>query len=168
MNFKEYLQTAEQLQAEKALLEGAWVVKSKDGVEKRFKREDSPEAKAWSQTVAKKSMAKTPDEKAKEKELKASIEAQADKLLFGAILRIGEWTQLDWSDLFDMDAKPVLVKAVKKNPMAYPEKFVDAVKELEKHGSYDKLRPYLNRAIKNAKQGSSWDSYVRQMSASLD
>jgi hypothetical protein len=36
------------------LLEGAFVVKSKDGVEKRFKKHDSPDALAWKETTAKK------------------------------------------------------------------------------------------------------------------
>jgi hypothetical protein len=38
--------------------EGNWVIKSIDGIEKRFKDRDSVEAKAWSSTVAKKRSAK--------------------------------------------------------------------------------------------------------------
>lgn len=38
----------------KQIDEGMWVVKSKDGVEKRFKDVDSPEAKAWKESTAKK------------------------------------------------------------------------------------------------------------------
>lgn len=37
--------------------EGMYVVKSKDGVEKRFKDDDSAEAKAWRQKIAKKAVA---------------------------------------------------------------------------------------------------------------
>ena len=40
------------------LFEGAFVVKSKDGVEKRFKDADSVEAKQWKETTAKKSKPK--------------------------------------------------------------------------------------------------------------
>lgn len=36
------------------LKEAMWVIKSKDGVEKRFKNDTSPEAIAWKDTVAKK------------------------------------------------------------------------------------------------------------------
>jgi hypothetical protein len=39
---------------------GMWVIKSKDGVEKRFKDDESPEAVVWKATIAKKPKAPKP------------------------------------------------------------------------------------------------------------
>lgn len=145
------------------LTEGAFVVKSKDGVEKRFKNPDSPEAKAWKEKTVGKKVA--PEDKEANKQLKKDIEGQADRLVWMAIHTISEWGELDWIDLFNMTAKPHLIKAVKKNPLAYPQKFVYAVRDLEHNDTIDALYPYLNRAVKSAKAAGSWNGYVRQMTS---
>lgn len=146
------------------LLEGVWVIKNKDGQEKRFKVKDSPEAKAWAASSSRQRKLH-PDVKAANKEAKAKMEENIDRLVWMAIMHISEWGALDWIDLVSHFALPVLTKGVKTDPGAYPEDFVKLI--LRQKGGLDfdftQLRPYFNRVVKKHKHAGSWDGYARQM-----
>lgn len=142
------------------LTEGAFVVKSKDGVEKRFKNPDSPEAKAW-----KASLQQKPVKIPKNDGYQAELEENAVKLVWTAIHKMDEWGALDWIDLFKSSALPHIAKSVKNYPNDYSDKFKAVVDEMKRHDVYDKITPYLNKAVKSAKAAGSWNGYVRQMSS---
>lgn len=149
------------------LLEGAYVVKNKDGVEKRFKNANDPKAQAWKESG--KSV-----EKAKKAERDAQIKAAAEKdvqedvdLVWSAIRRIQDWEALDWIDLVKMQAVPYLVKELSKNPNKYSPPLRRAVKQAAAtppNDEFDPLLKYFDMACKGAGEGG-WKKYARSMTS---
>ena len=137
----------------KGLNEGMYVVKSKDGVEKRFKDADSADAKTWKSSTQKKATVNREAQKKKELDL-----------TWSALQKVGEWTQLDWTDLVRMDVIPYLVKEINKDIHSYSDAFLDSVGEAQGiDGMYDSLINYFDKAVK-AHGEKGWRSYVRDMS----
>lgn len=138
------------------LNEGMYVVKNRDGVEKRFKSADSADAKAWKDSSS-----------AKPTKVKVDRTAQVDKanqLVWRAISEIDGFGELDWSDLVRMKVLPRLTKALRELPDAYPEALHDAVAEARGNwGTYDRLIKFFDKAVKAYGREKSWNSYVKSM-----
>jgi hypothetical protein len=83
---------------------GMWVIKNKDGVEKRFKDDESPEAKAWKSS----NTAKRPSAVPKEKFSKEWWEYQEDNKTFEKIM---PWTKIDKYDLDSASLKDAFESA---------------------------------------------------------
>lgn len=157
MNFKTYLQTAEQLQAEKDLLEGQYIVKSKDGIEKRFKTFND-EAKAWAAKESPAGQKKTLD--AENKGLEKSVHEGMLTLVWKAVNGPWEWTQLDWSEVVRIMVVPALKKMIKGHNVS-PE-LTRAIKEYDDSNEAP-LYKLFDKAVRQQKEGSSFTVWANQM-----
>ncbi len=90
------------MKIQELLTEGAFVIKSKDGVEKRFKKE-GPESEAWSKTIAKK-----PKTVKAEKFSTAWWEQKEDA---GDVDMILPWTKIDKYNLSSNDLEAAFENA---------------------------------------------------------
>jgi hypothetical protein len=84
---------------------GSWVIKNKDGVEKRFKDDESPEAKAWKNSNS----AKRPSPVPKEKFSKEWWQYQEDN--DKTFEKIMPWTKIDKYDLDSASLKDAFESA---------------------------------------------------------
>lgn len=93
-----------------ALVEGVYVVKSKDGVERRFKKADSPDALKWKETVAKKPT--VPKEKYTQAWWDFQWEKSLDKKgLYAVDERVYPWSDIDKYELDSEILKPAFKEA---------------------------------------------------------
>jgi hypothetical protein len=116
------------------LTEGQWIVKSLDGVAKRFRDGTSPEAKAWAASVS--------------KQPKATMKTDQSKIesfVWQTISTTSGWGDLDWVDLVNLYVIPSLWRGASQDQ--YGEAFSDAVFSA-KSGDWDKLNGYLDAAVK--------------------
>ncbi len=128
------------------MVEGAYVVKNKDGVEKRFKDADAPAAVAWKnsgkQAVAKKTPAPKVDKKAQLDHEVWTVEH--------CMTTADGWGELDSHDVMMRKVFPAIVKAVRKDPAKFSEAFKDALDKAvsRDYGIWDKINPWLDKAAK--------------------
>lgn len=146
------------------LFEGMWVIKSKDGVEKRFKDDKSEAAQAWANSIQKKQRAAPVD--------KAGQRKAAENLCWQAISTASEWTEMDEADVIRTQIIPKLKKMgyAAGGEAKYGEAFIAALDEASHpHGTYDKLLKFLDAAVKAGQgKGMGWKKYVKEMSSSLE
>lgn len=135
MNFREHL--------ERLLGEGVFVVKSLDGVEKRFKDANSPEAIEWKNKEAK-----------KRKPTVALLDPSI--LINRACLQSLSWGEIDSSDVLMTQIVPFLYRNLTSE---YPQEFADAVVSA-KRGDGWKLIPYLDKFARRFHKEQDWYSYV--------
>lgn len=142
------------------LLEGMYVVKNRDGVEKRFKDPKGVQALSWQESGKK-------AEKADVKELKAEQAKNDLNVVWNAISRIADWEALDWIDLVKMQAVPYLVKEISKKPDNYSMELRKAIAWAARtppYNEFDPLLKYFDKACKDAGEGG-WKKYARSMSS---
>jgi hypothetical protein len=130
--------------------EGTFVVKSKDGVEKRFKSATSPEALEWKEKTVRKPRAASPS--------KEETAVRVNSAIHSAVLRVGTWGELDRADILMRTIVPFLYTEIGKYD--YPEKFEDAVAKA-KRGDGFLLLPFLDAYAKT--QGEKdWNAFCDQ------
>ena len=146
------------------LFEGKYVVKNRDGVEKRFTDPKSAQALAFIAS------GKKADTAALKKEIAdATTELKKNDLdvVWDAISRIQDWEALDWIDLVRMQAVPYLVKAISKKQDAYSMELRKAVAWAARTNGteeFDPLLKFFDKACKDAGEGG-WKKYARSMTS---
>lgn len=135
--------------------EGMFVVKSKDGVEKRFKSADSADAKAWQNNNAKKKTELEPSAR--------ELDQKAAQYLWHVLSTTDGWGELDWVDIVSLKIIPQIWKNASNDQ--YGEKFADAVRDAKaKDGSWEDFRKYLNAAVRWGAKAKNFGDWADEMS----
>lgn len=145
--------------SESTLVEGMYVIKNKDGVEKRFKNPNSPEAIAWKDTSKPKAV------KAAKVDKKAQLEHEV-RTVEHCLTTSDGWGEMDYFDVMTRKVFPAIAKAVRNDESKFSEDFQDALYKAtsRSYGTWDKMRPWLDKAAKE--QGyKDFDAFADSMNS---
>jgi hypothetical protein len=139
------------------LAEGSFVVKSLDGVEKRFKTL-GPEADAWQ-----KSLSPQAQKAEVNKDLRDQSKQKAEAMnatIWSSINGPWEWTELDWIDIVQTFIVPDLISKLKGQPVSAQVKdaLIDA-----RNGDLFALLKIFDSVTRNMKMGNSFSSWAKSM-----
>lgn len=139
------------------LAEGSFVVKSLDGVEKRFKTL-GPEADAWQ-----KSLSPQAQKAEANKDLRDQSKQKAEAMnatIWSSINGPWEWTELDWIDIVQTFIVPDLISKLKGQPVSAQVKdaLIDA-----RNGDLFALLKIFDSVTRNMKMGNSFSSWAKSM-----
>ena len=142
------------------LAEGSFVVKSLDGVEKRFKTL-GPEADAWQKSLSPKAQKAEADKELKDRINQKAAATQA--IIWSSINGPWEWTELDWIDIVQTFIVPDLISKFKGQPIngRVKDALVDA-----RNGDLFSLLKIFDSVVRDMKMGKSFSSWANSMQGS--